>query len=165
MDIKHTNEILAQELNTLAAANDGQLVAAHVLDAARDPTSPLHSYFDWDDNSAAEKFRLVQAGMLIRRVKLHIVRSQQTGPNVIEVRAYHSLPTSRTTGDGYTPLVSMLGNDEAMQELYAAALADLEALKAKYANLVEFEAVWRAAETAATQVKRRRRAVAITAPL
>ena len=40
--------------------------AAPVVDVARDPKHPLHPRFEWDDSIAAEKWRLEQAGQLLR---------------------------------------------------------------------------------------------------
>lgn len=36
-----------------------------VLTEAQKPTHPLHSYFEWDDQAAAQKYRTVQAYSLI----------------------------------------------------------------------------------------------------
>lgn len=52
--------------------DSGRLVPGDVVEAARDPDSPLHSHFTWDDTEAADKYRLQQAGVLIRSVKLEI---------------------------------------------------------------------------------------------
>lgn len=53
----------------------GQITPTDVVDAARDPASPLHGHFEWDDSAAAEEWRLAQARTLIAsvRVKLHSV--------------------------------------------------------------------------------------------
>ncbi|MFO0271514.1 MAG: hypothetical protein ACK53W_13385 [Gemmatimonadota bacterium] len=51
---------------------DGRIVPAEVVDAARDPTSPLHGHFEWDDTVAAERHRLDQARQLIRQSMLHV---------------------------------------------------------------------------------------------
>lgn len=51
---------------------DGRLQPADVVTDARDPTSPLHSHFEWDDSVAAERHRLSQARTLIRSVKIHV---------------------------------------------------------------------------------------------
>ena len=63
----------------------GQLTPAVVLDRARDPEHPLHQRFDWDDNQAAERWRLHQAGQLIRSVKVNIERSET---ETVQVRAF-----------------------------------------------------------------------------
>ena len=39
-----------------------------VLDKARDDSSELHKCFDWDDSSAAEKYRLHQARLVINHL-------------------------------------------------------------------------------------------------
>ena len=54
----------------LAARNGGKLTAAETLEAARDPNSPIHCEFEWNDALASEKFRLGQARELIRSVKI-----------------------------------------------------------------------------------------------
>lgn len=50
----------------------GRLTPAEVVDAARNPKSPLHAYFEWDNDRAADAYRLGQARQLIRSVKITI---------------------------------------------------------------------------------------------
>ena len=59
---------------------------AAVLEDAREPTSPLHGYFEWDDGAAAEAYRLNQAGQVVRRVMVTVIPSPDAQP--IRVRAY-----------------------------------------------------------------------------
>jgi hypothetical protein len=49
-----------------ARSNSGVLQAEDVLHDARDPASPLHECFTWDDSEAAEAYRLLQAKNVIR---------------------------------------------------------------------------------------------------
>lgn len=44
----------------------GDLKPEDVLDDARNPNSPLHDCFTWDDSIAAEAYRLIQAKAVIR---------------------------------------------------------------------------------------------------
>jgi hypothetical protein len=46
----------------------GLLQPFDVVEAARDPGSPLHDSFEWNDSVAAERYRLEQARRLIRTV-------------------------------------------------------------------------------------------------
>lgn len=64
-------EKVAERLRELERDN-GRLIPADIVEAARDPGSPLHSHFTWDDSEAAEKYRLMQARTLIRTVKLEV---------------------------------------------------------------------------------------------
>lgn len=62
---------IVDRLRSLEHEN-GRLLPADVVEDARDPDSPLHSHFEWDDSEAATKYRLQQAGAIIRSVKLEI---------------------------------------------------------------------------------------------
>jgi hypothetical protein len=48
----------------------GRLTAALVVEAARPADAPLHGRFTWDDTAAAERYRILQAGKLIRSVRV-----------------------------------------------------------------------------------------------
>ena len=81
-----------RELEGLHAA--GKLTTANVLEIARDPRSPLHKHFEWDDALAAESYRLDQARALVQSYRLHIVdtggeRNMRYYTNVI-VRDEHA---------------------------------------------------------------------------
>lgn len=65
-----TMKLVADRLEQLE--ENGNLNPATVVDAARDPASPLHDFFEWDNNAAAEQYRLSQARLLIRRVKIQV---------------------------------------------------------------------------------------------
>lgn len=84
----------------------GLLMPERVVAAARDATSPLHTHFTWDDDSAAQKWRMQQARMLINSVEIII---DQRAP--VSVNAFISLPTDRTAGGGYRTVETVLDND------------------------------------------------------
>ena len=44
-----------------------------VLEAAENPESPLHHYFTWDNDTAAEKYRLQEAAKIIRSIEVVVV--------------------------------------------------------------------------------------------
>lgn len=48
------------------------LTPRNVVDVSRNPLSALHPCFEWNDDAAADKFRLHQASTLIRSVKVVI---------------------------------------------------------------------------------------------
>jgi hypothetical protein len=108
-------------LRTLMDA-EGILSPAAVVDAARDPGSPLHRYFTWDDGEAADKCRLTEAGMLIRRVRIHLVRvprePQQIGVSLMRVdsgvrsvRFLQAPRGSRGKEGGYRPVDEIVADE------------------------------------------------------
>lgn len=69
--------ILGRALEKLEKRLRHPVSAADVLEAAQDPRSPFHHHFDWDDTTAAVRYRLVQAQYLMR--SLHVVLPEYDG--------------------------------------------------------------------------------------
>jgi hypothetical protein len=107
------------ELARLTAVH-GVLRAEDVVQAARDPASPLHDRFEWDDEKAAEQHRLAQARTLIRTVTIEIKSSTIS----LSVPAYVSTPGARS---GYSLLTQIRGDDAAARQ---ALLTEIERAQA-----------------------------------
>lgn len=125
------------ELIALAAEQE-TLTPDCVLERARDPSSALHPYFEWDDGEAAEKFRLMQASVLIRQCRVRVIAPD--GQKTSVVRAFVSLPSDRIAGAGYRTIESVL--DSRRVELLAMAFGELTAFKRKYETLHELADVF-----------------------
>lgn len=61
------NETRRRELVRIEREH-GKLTPALIVDEARLESSPLHDWFEWDDDAAAEAFREAQARRLVRFV-------------------------------------------------------------------------------------------------
>lgn len=66
------SEIEQQALQALADRNGGVLHPQTVIDAARDPDSPLHRFFTWDVETAARERWVDQACQLIRKYRVDV---------------------------------------------------------------------------------------------
>jgi 1,4-alpha-glucan branching enzyme len=64
----HNANEVGEHLERLRAQCKGELTPQDVLNDAKHNNSPLHSFFEWNDGDAAEKYRLQQARGLIRAV-------------------------------------------------------------------------------------------------
>ena len=81
MDIKAKERIKA-----LADRNGGRFDADQIIEDARHPQSPLHSYFDWDvERAAMQQWRQV-AREMIRSVQVERVVEERTVKTVAYVR-------------------------------------------------------------------------------
>jgi hypothetical protein len=98
---KERREAIRDELQALV--NDGRLNPDDVVDAARNPNSSLHSYFTWDDTEAAASYRLQEARALIRRVRVNVVR---TDDSIVRVPSFVRSPQ----GKGYQNIAVMVTN-------------------------------------------------------
>jgi hypothetical protein len=63
---------ILEELKKLERAN-GRLIATDVVAAAENPKHPLHDRFNWDKEDASHKYRLHQARVLIRQVRVDVI--------------------------------------------------------------------------------------------
>lgn len=68
-----------------ALEQSGRLTARQLLERAKDPKSPLHDYFDWDDQRAAHKHRMLEAERLIIRVRVKVT-AKPAEPTRAQVR-------------------------------------------------------------------------------
>ncbi|MDP9090163.1 MAG: hypothetical protein M3O26_15635 [Pseudomonadota bacterium] len=137
-------ERIARELERIREENGGFLKQEDVVEFARDPSTALHGRFTWDDTEAAQKWRLYQAGQIIRLVV-----------NVIEdeappVRAFVSLTMDRIRhGPGYRAIQDVLQDEGMREQLLADAIADLTTLRVKYKALTQLSRVWNAIDEVA----------------
>lgn len=106
-----------------------------LVELSRDPDSPAHDEFEWDDTVAAEKYRTEQARLLIAHIR--IIREEEPEPAYKE-RAFVSAPGR---GHVYVPLQSALGNDGYREHLLKQAKDDVITFMAKYRRLAELAGV------------------------
>ena len=126
------NKGVSTELKRIAAENGGVLRREDVVREAEAKASPLHSYFEWDDTEAAHKWRLEQAGQLIRVTVEYISDGEMTVP----FRTFVSLTSDRKLpGGGYRATVSVMNAPDKQAQLLRDALFDLESFQRKYGNL------------------------------
>jgi hypothetical protein len=112
----------------------GPLTPEAIVEDARDEQSPTHPYFEWNDQDAAEQYRLVQARELVRAVIVVIEKPEAT-PEPLRVRAFSSLETQE--GRSYVTTARALDDDGLRAQLLHSALADLRAFRMKYHKLQE----------------------------
>jgi hypothetical protein len=122
------------ELEALCVANGGRVTPALVLDRAADPSSTFHQHITWDDTEAARKFRLQQAGAIIRKFKI----IETSGGQTIKVDAYVKIPDSL---DGYAPVREAITMDSFVQQRHLLMRRKIERLVEELRHWDEFAAL------------------------
>lgn len=130
-------EILLPEMERIKNENGGALRAQDVVNEAASEASPLHRYFNWDDNEAAYQYRLWQARQLISAVVVMLPYTKHS------VTAYVSLRDDRRAGI-YRPIVEVMSDADMRNRFLAEALDDLHTWERKYNRLVELTPVFEA---------------------
>ena len=132
---------IERELERIRLADPEGVLRPHaVVEFARDPQSPLHRRFIWDDTEAARQFRLHQARQII---SVRVTRPNDSSP---PVRVYVSLDEDRYGATGYRRTSEVLRDDAMRESLLAQARRDMRTFAAKYRALAELAGVIEAIE-------------------
>lgn len=129
-------QVAGEALEAIRVRNNGRLTQDAVVQAARPKSSPLHPAFDWNDRSAAHKWRLSQAGYIIR--KLDVV--QEDGPAAEPIRAFVNVSVENDRS--YTSVAHAMSDDELRAQVIARAWKELQDWRERYEELAEFARIF-----------------------
>ena len=101
------------------------LTPESLLEASRAEEAPLHKCFEWDDSIAAEKYRISQAGHIIRCLEVTVIADEP-----VAVRAYFPL-----ADEGYERTDIIIAKEDTSSALLAKAKTEFFAYQKKYAIL------------------------------
>ncbi len=122
-------------------ARTHELTPEFVRDEARDPKSPLHDFFEWDDKKAAEQYRIERARYLLRSIAIQIV-----GPKgeVLETRAFHNVVVPIDSEEQeirvYRPSELVFSDDGMKSQVVDHALQELIGWQDRYERYGELKA-------------------------
>ena len=164
-------EVVGAELEKLQEEHGG-LTPVVLVDAARAEDNPLHRLFIWDDTVAGEKYRQIQAGYVLRNLKIQYIRKEEQEkeePRVLRVQAFVNVKqgtdAEQTDADDepaetqrvYLHASVAFQDPQHRKYLLARAKSDLAAWRTRYAILQEFDDVVkeidRTLKTLTTEVK------------
>lgn len=99
------------------------------------PESELHKCFEWDDTKAARKYRLNQAGDIIRMLVVNTTDIKPDAkPNLIR-----AIVTVENAPQQYESMAITVANVDRYSELLTRAKKELETFKNKYSILSELQ--------------------------
>ncbi len=104
-----------------------------LLEAARDPKSPAHQHFEWNNRKAAEAHRLAQARLYHRAIQYEFVINGKRDTAPIKMRVAYSVDTEQ--GRTHHSGSSVIKSRDLMERLMADAMARLESWRDQYAAL------------------------------
>jgi hypothetical protein len=133
-----TAQVVGERLEHLRAAASGELTPDRVVADARDPSSPLHPLFEWNESEAAHQYRLVQARALIRAVVVRY-RASADGQTRSVVAFVNVKQGDRQY---YAATVLALSDPDRRAIVLRQAWEDFQALRKRYAGLTEFAQVF-----------------------
>lgn len=122
-----------------------------VIEAARNPKSPVYGQFDWNDSSAARKYRLHQACAMINSLEVEILTPDNKAKRI-------SAYIRSVDNSGYVPTVEASEEDLSLNE--KRCWAEMARFKARWKNLQFAREVVSAIQHTEMRVSRRKRKAA-----
>jgi hypothetical protein len=136
----------------LAEKHGGTITPEIILDDARRKKSPLHGFFCWDNNAAAEEYRKIQASAMIRRIKVTITPANDA-TQIVRVRAFVNVHEPDDPGEAqdeigghgvncrtrgiYVTMEQACKVTNYRDQMIAQCKRDIESFRAKYSALSE----------------------------
>lgn len=120
-----------------------RLTPANVVTSARPVDSPLHGGFEWNNDTAAEAYRLDQARYILRSIVM--VREEDDAPTT-PIRAF--VTVADDDADTKRPQTIYMGIETALADpvkrdaIVARAARELSEWQARYRQLTEFAEVF-----------------------
>lgn len=109
----------------------GVITPQEIVNEARSEEHPLHDYFSWDNAEAAEKYRLMEARVLINSVRVEFMNENREA--FLNVRTEVKNVPMR----GYVSIERVMSDKELHKQVLAEAIAEVEYWQKKYNSLSE----------------------------
>lgn len=135
---------IGEALAKIAADGNGELTPRAVVEIARNPRHIMHRHFEWDDQKAAEAYRVDQARLVIRSI--HVEDGDSADGHVV---AFISI--SDKGGTSYRTIAAVKNSADLQARVLAQAERDLEAFQRRYHALEEVCQIIRDAQAAIQQ--------------
>jgi len=124
------------------------LTAESLLKKASKKSSSLYEFFDWDNNSAGEKWRLQQARQLINEIKIVVEDKELYAFESVTI-SIEDMKTPNNVKKGlsqreYKPIIEIMNNEEYRNQLINRALLEATYWKEKHSQLLELTPVFSA---------------------
>lgn len=155
----HYSDDMAAKLGQVLESLGEAVTPQSVVDAARPKRSPIHRLFEWDNEEAAERYRIWQARQHISHLRIEIVGDGEA----TETRAYHSIVIQQGEEKhrAYVGTPTILTDADMKQQAITNALKQLKSWRERYREYSDvFGKVFRAIDRAEKELTEAEQAVA-----
>ena len=140
---KFTQEVIGE---VLEVQKHFGLTAENLLKKASKKSSSLYDFFDWDNSSAGEKWRLQQARSVINEIKIvvndkEIYAFESVIVNVEDLKPTVSVQKGFNKRE-YVPIVEVMNKEEYRKQIVQRALAEAVYWKERHSELTELSAIF-----------------------
>ena len=141
-----------EELEKLEIKYNGVLTPQNVLREAQSKASPLHEFFDWENDTAGEKWRIWQARILIGSIKVKV----NFDGTVKEYKRYLNVrisPDREDASRGYVNSNVVMINPDYKEQIIKKAIKEVEYWKKQYSDYNELETIFKSIQQTKKKLK------------
>lgn len=132
---KAKNGKYQEALEELAAKNGDALTPQEIVLEARDKKSVLHKAFEWDDSVAGEKYRLMQARVMVNNIRIKIDGKKE--PAFFNARVV----IENKVVQKYFPAQRVKTNEEIRNAILQDLIKEIRHLQQKYRTVIELSGI------------------------
>jgi len=115
----------------------GKLKPEFIIESAIKKTSPIHSFFKWDDKKAAEQYRLQQASQLINSIRIVVkIKGKK-----ISTPAFLNIKIDNDTNKFYEDINTVIRDPISKEYITEKARNQLKGWAEKYAFIDSFSEI------------------------
>lgn len=126
----------AEEIKTLGEG----FAPADIVSLATDENTELHKCFTWDNDKAAEKWRIQEARTIVSNLKITYIKDDNTEPVETKIRMFYRNDTDE--GKNYKSTQFIVSKVDEHERLLDQAKRELELFRAKYKMLSELDEIF-----------------------
>jgi len=136
-------QIIGKRINKIIEKNKlKEISSKELLEDAKNPESPIHKYFDWNNTEAAEKYRLYQARLIINHIEITITTPSQ---KEIPVRAFLNIKNKDDNSKRvYVTIEKALSEEDLRIQILKQALSEIKNWQRKYSIYTELSVIFNA---------------------
>lgn len=139
-------QVYGEHIVSLIEENNGLISAEIVVDDASREVSPLHDYFEWDDQVAAMEYRLNRARVLMRSIQVVIKADDQERTAVL--CEHIKIKNGDITESGYTTIMRVMTDEDLRRQTVERALHELQSWQRRYRDYHELGRLFEVVENA-----------------
>jgi len=145
MQYKNTEKFTTEVIDEVIEVQKNYgLTAENLLKKASKKSSSLYEFFDWDNSSAGEKWRLTQARQLINEIKVIVNDKEIYAFENVNISVEDKVDTKTKTSSSreYVPIVEVMSNEYFKQQIIQRALSEARYWKQRHLELVELKSIF-----------------------
>ena len=121
--------VFMAEFEKLAAESNAPVTARELVEHARPVTCVIHDIFEWDDQRAAEEYRVIQARQAMNHVAVRVVGGTVFREPIV-IRAI--INVREETNRGYISMIRALSDEDISHQMLLSSLREAQRFYERY---------------------------------